>query len=92
MTQTLNKKNLHQVVDHLLEQHRGRIAIEQNGRSCSYDELDARSNSLCAALRAQGVSRGDVVALPAVLAGRPGAFRRRQGGGRGKKCSSPGGF
>jgi len=64
MTQTLNKKNLHQVVDHLLEQHRGRIAIEQNGRSCSYDELDARSNSLCAALRAQGVSRGDVVALP----------------------------
>ena len=62
--QPLNKKNLHQVVDHLLQQHRGRIAIEQDARSCSYEELDARSAGISAWLQAQGIGRGDVVALP----------------------------
>lgn len=64
MMQPLNKKNLHQVVDHLLEQHRGRIAIEQDGQSCTYDELDVRSAAIAAWLKTEGIGRGDVVALP----------------------------
>ena len=63
-TPAVNKKNLHQVVDHFLEQGRGRIAIEQDGRSCSYDELDVLSGALGALLKDAGVGRGDVVALP----------------------------
>ncbi|HEY0844906.1 MAG TPA: amino acid adenylation domain-containing protein [Noviherbaspirillum sp.] len=64
MMPPLNKKNLHQVVDHLLEQHRGRIAIEHAGKACSYEELDVRSAAIAAWLKTEGVGRGDVVALP----------------------------
>ncbi|WP_326507412.1 non-ribosomal peptide synthetase [Noviherbaspirillum album] len=60
----MNKKHLHQVVEHLLRQHQGRIAIEQGGHSCRYDELDRRSGALCIAMQRLGVGRGDVVALP----------------------------
>ncbi len=64
MTQALNKKSLQQVVAYFLDKGQDRIAIEQGQRACSYAELTARVNSLCAALRALGVERGDVVALP----------------------------
>jgi amino acid adenylation domain-containing protein/non-ribosomal peptide synthase protein (TIGR01720 family) len=59
-----DKKNLHQVVDDLLERHASRVALEQSGARCTYAELDRRSAALAGLLREHGVGRGDVVALP----------------------------
>jgi amino acid adenylation domain-containing protein len=39
------------------------IAVEGNGRTLTYRELDARSNSIAAALAARGVAPGSVVAV-----------------------------
>ena len=64
MAQALNKKSLQQVVAYFLDKGQDRTAIEQSSRTCSYAELTARVNSLCSALRALGVERGNVVALP----------------------------
>jgi acyl-CoA synthetase (AMP-forming)/AMP-acid ligase II len=43
--------------------HPERIAVEEGTRRCSYAELDARSRRLASVLRAQGVARGDRIAV-----------------------------
>jgi len=54
------------VVDLLEEQARrspSSVAVECEGRSCSYAELDARANAIAAKLKALGVSRGALVGI-----------------------------
>ena len=43
--------------------HKERVAVETNGRSCSYGELNGRVNRLAQVLAANGIVRGERVAM-----------------------------
>jgi amino acid adenylation domain-containing protein/non-ribosomal peptide synthase protein (TIGR01720 family) len=60
----LNKKSLHAVIDHLLEQGGERVAIEEGALTIDYIALEQRSRELAWALKDCGVGPGVVVALP----------------------------
>ena len=54
---------LHDYFEHIVERHPGRSALECNGDTLTYSELDRRANVVAVALAARGVGPGALVAL-----------------------------
>src|SRR5688572_10844785 len=59
----MDKKVLHAVIDHVSIEFSQRVAIEQSGRSCSYEALKEYSNQIGNCLIRQDIAVGTVVGV-----------------------------
>lgn len=62
-SQVILGKSLGEIVGQVASIVPGKIAIKENNRSCTYDELNTRAEALAAGLAHLGVRKGDCVAI-----------------------------
>ena len=56
-------ERLHELFEATADLHGGRLAVEMNGQTLTYTELDERANRMAHLLRARGAKRGTYVGL-----------------------------